>query len=263
MTTTILTGATGVLGRRVLERAAAKGLDVHPLNTDLRDAAATHAAIEAAGRIDAVLHLAAIVPIDRTTAEPRQTYDVNCGGTLNLLEAIRQSGNKPWFFYASTAHVYAPAGHPHDEASPIAPRNFYATTKYSAELIANHYASNDHVDLCIGRIFSLYDEWQTGSFLYPAIRTRIQQNRDGHPINVRDGNAVRDFSSGSELARYILDLAACRATGVVNIATGKPSAVIDKLREWFGDTATFETTSEPSSAAIVADISRLKSLINV
>src|SRR5574337_761940 len=57
-------------------------------------------------QFDAVFHQAAQVAISTSVQDPRTDFDVNALGTLNLLEAIRLTGQNPVFIYASTNKVY-------------------------------------------------------------------------------------------------------------------------------------------------------------
>ena len=243
-----------------MQRAAAMGIEAIPLQVDLCDSAATAQAVEACAT-DAVIHLAAIVELSRVTADPARALAVNAGGTLNLLEAIRLAGLSPWFFYASTSHVYAPSDQPLAEDSPIAPRNLYAATKYAGELIAATYQASGTIRLCTGRIFSLFDDSQSGTYLYPAMAARVRNHDSSGPIVVRDGNTLRDFSPAADIAGHILALAASGATGLVNIASGQPRPVIDQVRDWFGNRAEFVPSPGPASPPIVADVTRLEALL--
>lgn len=56
--------------------------------------------------IDLVLHLAAQVAVTTSVIDPRSDFDINALGTFNVLEAIRETGIKPVFIYASTNKVY-------------------------------------------------------------------------------------------------------------------------------------------------------------
>lgn len=55
---------------------------------------------------DVVLHLAAQVAVTTSVDDPRNDFEINALGTLNVLEAIRQSENKPILLYTSTNKVY-------------------------------------------------------------------------------------------------------------------------------------------------------------
>ena len=70
---------------------------------DVRNAEAVTQGMESA---DLVLHLAAQVAVTTSVEDPRTDFEINALGTLNVLEAARQSPNQPPVFYASTNKVY-------------------------------------------------------------------------------------------------------------------------------------------------------------
>lgn len=55
---------------------------------------------------DFVLHLAGQVAVTRSVIEPREDFEINALGTLNILESIRTLGIKPFLLYTSTNKVY-------------------------------------------------------------------------------------------------------------------------------------------------------------
>ncbi|MCJ7733188.1 MAG: GDP-mannose 4,6-dehydratase [Anaerolineales bacterium] len=70
---------------------------------DVRDAEAVKSAVETA---DQVIHLAAQVAVTTSVIDPRTDFEINALGTLNVLEAARQSSQMPPVIYASTNKVY-------------------------------------------------------------------------------------------------------------------------------------------------------------
>jgi CDP-paratose 2-epimerase len=128
----LITGGAGFLGTNLAQRLASKGRPVriadnlarpgveenlrylmerHPraiefVPLDVRDRAAVAAAVEGAGT---VFHLAAQVAVTTSLAAPRADFEVNLGGTLNLLEALRERGCGALVF-ASTNKVYGDLG---------------------------------------------------------------------------------------------------------------------------------------------------------
>ena len=70
---------------------------------DVRDAARLKAAVSSA---DGVFHLAAQVAVTTSLLDPRHDYEVNLGGTFNLLEAIRAQSTPPPLVFTSTNKVY-------------------------------------------------------------------------------------------------------------------------------------------------------------
>ncbi len=70
---------------------------------DVRDASLVKNSSQSA---DIILHLAAQVAVTTSVVNPREDFEVNAGGTFNLLEAARLNGRSPVFLYASTNKVY-------------------------------------------------------------------------------------------------------------------------------------------------------------
>jgi CDP-paratose 2-epimerase len=56
--------------------------------------------------IDVVVHLAAQVAVTKSVQNPREDFEINALGTLNVLEAARLAGRKPFVIYSSTNKVY-------------------------------------------------------------------------------------------------------------------------------------------------------------
>ncbi len=66
----------------------------------------SHTLRKAAAGVDVILHLAAQVAVTTSVLDPRNDFEVNALGTLNVLEAARQSPRLPVVLYASTNKVY-------------------------------------------------------------------------------------------------------------------------------------------------------------
>lgn len=89
-----------------------QGHSVDFTRSDLRDAKATERWVR--GRRDGlefVLHLAAQVAVTTSVEDPRSDFERNALGSLNILEAVRKSGKKPFMLYASTNKVYGGMEH--------------------------------------------------------------------------------------------------------------------------------------------------------
>ena len=72
---------------------------------DIRDAGSVRACV-AKIKPDAVLHLAAQVAVTTSVTNPREDFEINALGTLNLLEAVRLESPDAAFIYSSTNKVY-------------------------------------------------------------------------------------------------------------------------------------------------------------
>src|SRR5512142_2226577 len=76
---------------------------VHVEVADIRNSQALRAAVHSA---EQVFHFAAQVAVTTSLTDPRHDFEVNVGGTLNLLEAIRARENPPPLLFTSTNKVY-------------------------------------------------------------------------------------------------------------------------------------------------------------
>jgi CDP-paratose 2-epimerase len=62
--------------------------------------------LHAVARVELVLHLAAQVAVTTSIVRPIEDFEINARGSFNVLEAVRESGNKPLVIYSSTNKVY-------------------------------------------------------------------------------------------------------------------------------------------------------------
>ena len=94
--------------------------------------------------VDVIFHLAALISIPYSYVSPRSYISTNIMGTLNLLEASRNS-NVELFVQTSTSEVYGSSQYsPIDEQHPLNAQSPYAATKIAADQLAlSYYRSFD------------------------------------------------------------------------------------------------------------------------
>ena len=73
------------------------------IKADVRDADALMSAVDG---VDFIVHLASQVAVTTSVLNPREDFEINALGTLNVLEAARRAPNPPAVLYASTNKVY-------------------------------------------------------------------------------------------------------------------------------------------------------------
>ena len=83
-------------------------------------------------RPDEIYHLGAQSHVRVSFDIPEYTFDVTGGGTLRILEAIRESGVTPRFYQASSSEMFGSAPPPQSEETPFHPRSPYAVAKVAA-----------------------------------------------------------------------------------------------------------------------------------
>ena len=231
----LVTGASGLIGRHVVNELLAAGHELttlhrgDPLNL-AHSAAVRHiqasvlsdAAREAAARADAVVHLAGRGDVQASYREPRAYAELNAGGTLNILEGARAAGAH--VVLASTQRIYRPTDAPIHEDAAIAPTDPYAYTKLAAEQWCRMYAEQLATPTTVVRLFSVYGPGQVGQGNSGVVSIFLDRARRGEPLTVhadqqRDLTWVGDVARGIRLA-VESPPSPERPARVYNLATG-------------------------------------------
>lgn len=162
------------------------------LEIDIRDVQKLEMCFNA-NEIDLVIHLAAKAGIRPSIADPKEYYDVNVIGTLNLLEAMRKYDVKKMIF-ASSSSVYGINSRKMFSETdnvdfPISP---YAATKKAGELLCNTYHHLYDFDIFCLRFFTVYGARQRPDLAIHKFTDRILNNQ---PIDIYgDGTSSRDYT---------------------------------------------------------------------
>jgi UDP-glucose 4-epimerase len=137
-----VTGGKGFLGRYIAEALASASFEVEISDVDTLDVvdlAATVARMQSS-KPDVVCHLAGLTGAGDSLKNPQRFFEVNCGGTVNVLEACRRA-EVPGFVFLSSLTVHGQTtGGDVDEDSTPAPRHPYAGSKAAAEQVVETYA---------------------------------------------------------------------------------------------------------------------------
>ena len=182
---------------------------------DVRDARAVAKAVYGASEI---YHFAAQVAVTTSLADPRHDFEVNAGGTLNILEAARQSGNRPFLLFTSTNKVYGKLvdadaadgwweGKGVPESQPLDFYSPYGCSKGTADQYVHDYSRIFRIPTVVFRMsciagprqFGNEDQGWVAHFVYSALQAKtISIFGDGR--QVRDVLAVRDLVRAFALA---------------------------------------------------------------
>lgn len=253
-----LTGSTGVLGRHI---RACDQFDFSCFAGEITRREDVFAWMQTLPRLDAMLHLAAVVPVAQVNDDPERAAEVNVEGTRHLLEAMHSAAqNSTWFFYASTAHVYEPSHRPISVTHSVKPITIYGETKFRGEQVVMELASEYAMPYCIGRIFSYTSPWQSRDFLIPNLCERIRSAATNARLPLRGGKTARDFSTADQIAGAIVALAMKRHAGIVNIGSGRKTYVRDiaiELRTRLGRDDVLFDFDDAEESSLVADVATL------
>lgn len=233
---TLITGGAGFLGANLADALASEGRTVRIFDTlarpgveenlawlgerhgdriegvcgDVRDRWAVR---EVMSDAETVFHLAAQVAVTTSVVDPRMDFDVNLGGSLNVLEAARLRAVPPRLVFASTNKVYGAladvaveegerafrpvddALHRHgvSERQPLDLHSPYGCSKGAADQYVLDYARIYGLPAAVFRMSCLYGPRQFGTEDQGWVAHFLISALTGRPITLfGNGKQVRD-----------------------------------------------------------------------
>lgn len=252
-----ITGSRGIVGRHLCAALTSQThIEVYEFDGDIRDRNDIDAAVTRAGDIDIVINLAAVVAVETVENDPAKAYSVNVGGVTSLLEVISGKKIRPYFFQCSSAHVYSPSEHAISEDDATEPLSYYGKTKRMAEIVVEDVCNKLDLPWGIGRVFSIHDPAQKGSFLRPRIEERLRTGNLGSPFELRGADSVRDFLPAKQAAEYILALSLSKHQGIINIGSGEPTRIRDFVQQLSSEK--LDVLHVGNSDMLLANVTRLR-----
>jgi UDP-glucose 4-epimerase len=291
----LVTGGAGYIGGVVSAKLIEAGHDVtvldnlstghadavHPAATFLHGSLRHDAKAALGGDTDAVLHFAAHSLVGESVADPGKYWSNNLGGTLALLDAMRETGTRKIVF-SSTAAVYGePETTPITETAPTRPTSPYGASKLAVDTTLAEYARMHRFGAVSLRYFNVAGACQaeTGDWfgerhdpethLIPNVlgrgESRLSVRINGVDYPTPDGTCVRDYIHVGDLAdAHLLALGACepgrhRVYNLGNGAGFSVREVIDVCRDVTGRDITAEEGPRRAGdpAVLVASAERI------
>ena len=216
----LVTGGAGFIGSHVADLYLARGYDVTVLDnlaSGRRENLPAHAEFvegditspDAAqlvreGRFDAISHLAAQIDVRKSVTDPAYDANVNVGGTLNLLEAVRQSGHPARFIFSSTGGaIYGDfVTPPNVEDFPKDPESPYGIAKLAAEYYMAYYARVHGLDTVALRYSNVYGPRQNPHGEAGVVAIFCDRILNGQQLTVYGhGKLTRDYVYVGDVAR--------------------------------------------------------------
>lgn len=216
----LITGGAGFIGSHVADALIADGWTVTVLDNlasgkrtqvpaaaafveaDIRSPEA--AATIRDGAFDLVCHLAAQIDVRRSVTDPAFDVDVNIGGSVNLMQAIKVSGRPTRMIFASTGGaVYGDfITPPNVETYAKDPESPYGIAKFATELYLAYYARVHGLDYVALRFANVYGPRQDPHGEAGVVAIFCQRLLDGKPLTVfGDGGQTRDYVYVGDVAR--------------------------------------------------------------
>jgi dTDP-glucose 4,6-dehydratase len=229
----LVTGAGGFIGGHVVSRLVAEGARVrgfvrynsrnergtldwlHPeisaevdvVAGDLRDVESVAGATTG---MEIVLHLGAQIAIPYSYLNPRDFFEVNVLGTLNVAQAaLKAEAHR--VVHISTSEVYGSARQiPITELHPLEPQSPYAASKLAADKLMESWHRSFALPVTVIRPFNTYGPRQSARAIIPTI---ISQALEGHTLRLGSLEPRRDLTYVEDTVAGII--AAALAPGAV------------------------------------------------
>ena len=277
MKTVLVTGATGFIGRHVLEPLVRKGFDVHgvyrakiPENIPDKLSVTWHKANLLNGNdINNVfgsvspaclLHLAWDVTPGSYLESTNNFNWLN--SSLHLLREFAESGGVRAVCAGTCIEYDVRYGYCIENLTPTAPSTYYGSCKHYLQSIGEKYADKMCFEFAWGRIFQPYGPYEYPARLVPSVILSLLKDE---PARCTHGDQVRDFLYIADVADAFVALLDSEVTGNVNIGSGEPVSIkemVIQIAQCLGkeDDVQFgafpERENEPPF--MVADTGRLK-----
>jgi UDP-glucose 4-epimerase len=282
----LITGAAGFLGSALANHLAREGHqvrglddlstgdpqalapDVHFTRGDVGDRPKLWTLLQ---EVDVVYHLAARVSVPESILYPRDYNTVNVGGTVALMEAMRDVGVRR-VVLASSGAVYGDKGEqPLQETAAPSPRSPYAVSKLAAEFYVRTIGALWGIETLSLRIFNAYGPGQHLPASHPPVVPYFlrQALRSGTLVVHGDGSQTRDYVYVDDVVTAMVAASTAPDVSglVINVGSGVETDVRDLVKLVLESTAgkpevLFNPQSSGGVSRMAADLRLARTKLN-
>ncbi|MCM3409933.1 GDP-mannose 4,6-dehydratase [Metabacillus litoralis] len=186
-----------------------------------------------------IIHLAAISNVGYSWGNPKETFETNVIGSLNIMKAIIKSKLDIKLINIGSSEEYGLTAKKKEilnELDTCLPQNPYAISKLSSSSLLIQLAKKHGINLIHARPFNHFGPGQNVGFVVSDFAYQIAEIKKGNKkpiISVGNLNAKRDFTDVRDVVNaYLLIINKDMETGIYNICSGtarKISSIVDEL----------------------------------
>lgn len=240
----LVTGAAGFLGSALANRLAREGhqvrgyddlsagdpsrlsADVLFTRGDVTDRPKLWTLLQ---EIDCVYHLAAKVSVPESILYPREYNIINVGGTVSVMEAMRDVGVRRVILISSGA-IYGDQGQqPLVESAPPNPGSPYAVSKLAAEHYVHTIGALWGIETVALRVFNAYGPGQPLAAAHPPVVPHFlrQVSHGGSMVIHGKGEQTRDFVYLDDVVSAMIAAASAPTINrsLINIGSGTETSI--------------------------------------
>lgn len=226
----LITGSQGFLGTHIVENFNKHNIPTVSLvknSNNISDSSIlignVNTISEIPNDITHIIHLAALTDIDYCQKNPKECFETNFMGTLNMLEIAKKYKTK--FIFASSSQIFGnPDKLPINENAEKNPLSVHGSTKAAAEYLCKSYADLFDLDIFILRLFSVYGPRSPPYSIIGKIITHILNDDEiilGNLTPKRDFIHIDDVLS----SLHLLISSGIKGFSTFNIGSGKSISI--------------------------------------
>jgi len=230
----LVTGASGFLGRYVLDQLAWRGIDAvvvgrscpakHDgdfIQADLLQKEDCSAVVQRA-RATHLLHLAWYAEHGAYWTSPLNLRWLEA--SVRLVEAFCSAGGQKVVVAGTCAEYDWSCGYCREDTTPLTPASMYGTAKDATRRLIAAVCNTHHVAFAWGRIFLPYGQGEDSRRLIPSLIQVFQGTRPPFGVNA---TAYRDFLHAEDVAHGFMRLLLSDTEGAYNISSGQPMQIAE------------------------------------
>lgn len=185
---------------------------------------------------DEIYHLAAQSFVHLSFDNPKLTYDVNIGGTLNVVNAIKEYSPKSRLYFAATSELFGKAKeYPQNENTPFYPRSPYAVSKLAGFWTIKNYRESYNLFMSNGILFNHESEMRGSEFVTRKISLGVAKIHYGLQEFIELGNldAKRDWGYAKDYIEGMWKILQYERPDDFVLATGENHSIREFVEEAF------------------------------
>ena len=188
------------------------------------------------GQFDEIYHLAAQSFVHLSFDNPKLTYNVNIGGTLNIVNTVKEYSSKSKLYFAATSELFGKVKEvPQNENTPFYPRSPYAISKLAGFWTIKNYRESYGLFMSNGILFNHEGEMRGPEFVTRKISLGVAKIHYGLQKYIELGNldARRDWGYAKDYVEGMWKILQYKKPDDFVLATGENHSIREFVEEAF------------------------------